>query len=62
MVEANQSNCNILKKSDEFSILVLLEEAIKQFEDSENCNLSKFNTRTTKGGKKKKKKKKLDAI
>ncbi|KAE9531929.1 hypothetical protein AGLY_010131 [Aphis glycines] len=33
--------------------LVLLEEAIKKFEDSENCNSSKFNTRTTKGDQKK---------
>jgi len=31
MAEANQSNCNILKKGDEFSSLVLLEEAIKKF-------------------------------
>lgn len=42
MAEATQT----LKKGDEFCSLVRLEEAIKRFEDSENCNLSKFNTRT----------------
>ncbi|KAL4098426.1 hypothetical protein QTP88_023045 [Uroleucon formosanum] len=51
MAEATQ--CQTLKKGDEFSSLVLLEKAIKKFKDSENCNLSKFNTRTIKGAKRK---------
>lgn len=51
MAEATQ--CQTLKKGDEFSSLVHLEEAIKKFEDNENCNLSKFNTRTIEGAKRK---------
>ncbi|KAL5237448.1 hypothetical protein ACI65C_004858 [Semiaphis heraclei] len=51
MAEATQ--CQTLKKGDEFCSLVLLEEAIKKFEDNENCNLSKFNTRTIEGAKRK---------
>jgi len=52
MAEA-QSNNEILKKGDEYCSLVHLEKAIKKFEESENCNLSKFNTRTIEGAKRK---------